>query len=124
MDKSTNQPVSLSELLKAADEVENLKSAIEMTWRPEVNALRAENERLKSFEAFLEWREIEPGDACKGCQGSGRMVYSNTSTWHHGMGGQTITSDVCERCWGSGSSSHPWPSWREIHARFDRDKCR
>jgi hypothetical protein len=42
---------SLSELLKAADEVENLKSAIELTWRPEVAALRA---RIKVLESRLD----------------------------------------------------------------------
>jgi len=72
-----------------------------------------EYDRLR-FDALLEWREIDPGDACKGCSGAGKMVYSNTSTWHHAFGGQMITSDVCEQCWGSGSASRPWPSWREI----------
>jgi DnaJ-class molecular chaperone len=92
------------------DDVEKLTALHDATYQA-LRDVRAENERLKSFEAFLEWREIEPGDACKGCQGSGRMVYSNTSTWHHGIGGQAITSDVCEKCWGSGSSSRRWPSW-------------
>lgn len=29
---------------------------------------------------LLEWRDIEPGDACTRCGGSGKYVYANTST--------------------------------------------
>jgi DnaJ-class molecular chaperone len=51
------------------------------------------------------------GGACEMCSGSGIQTYGNTSTWRHGIGGQAMTPDVCDRCWGSGSVV-PWPSWR------------
>jgi DnaJ-class molecular chaperone len=52
-------------------------------------------------------------EACKRCKGTGYFEYSNTSTWHGGMGGCAMTTDVCSTCWGSGSV-HPWPSHREF----------
>lgn len=58
-----------------------------------------------------------PQDICKGCQGMGIKAYGNTSTWRHTIGGSAITHDVCEHCWGSGSASRPWPSWREREQR-------
>jgi hypothetical protein len=58
-----------------------------------------------------------PQDICKGCRGMGIKAYGNTSTWRHSFGGNAITHDVCEDCWGSGSTSRPWPSWREREQR-------
>lgn len=55
---------------------------------------------------FLDFRGIDPeyGGAlvCTPCRGSGVRAYGSTATWHGGIGGQAITSDVCDKCWGSG----------------------
>jgi len=42
------------------------------------------------------------GYACLKCGGIGRCVYSDTSTWRGGAGGQSLTESVCDRCWGTG----------------------
>lgn len=66
---------------------------------------------------FLDWRgiSIEGGDViCDGCDGSGVMMYSNTSTWRHKTSGQMMTSDVCEKCWGSGVSNRKWTDLRKL----------
>lgn len=52
---------------------------------------------------------------CKKCSGSGVVAYGSTATWHYGPGGSMITSDVCDSCWGSGSSIDRWPSHREFY---------
>jgi len=64
------------------------------------------------IEQCLLWRGIDPGYECKACGGSGTRAYGSTSTWRGGAGGQMITSDVCDRCWGSGQEGRPWPSHR------------
>jgi hypothetical protein len=49
---------------------------------------------------FLEWRGIEA--PCATCDGSGVRVYGSTATWRGGVGGQAVTTGVCDACWGSG----------------------
>lgn len=72
----------------------------------------------RDIDAYLEWRGIHPRDACVLCGGAGVRVYPNTATWRRvGMSGQMLTTDVCDLCWGSGSTSHHWPSWREREAQ-------
>lgn len=41
---------------------------------------------------------------CAKCYGWGVCFYSSTATWRGGMGGQAVTRDVCDLCWGSGDS--------------------
>ncbi len=50
----------------------------------------------------LEWRGVET--PCVRCHGSGTIAYGSTSTWRGGVGGQAITTDVCNLCWGTGDS--------------------
>lgn len=76
--------------------------------RSRVAALEAARER--EHERFLMWRAIED-TPCKDCTGSGVKLYGSTSTWRGGAGGQTVTTAVCNKCWGSGSAEQPWPSW-------------
>jgi hypothetical protein len=77
-----------------------------MSERPKISA--------EDFLALaLEWRNIDLDDACQTCGGAGICTYGDTSTWHHGIGGQMLTVDVCEKCWGSGSAKKSWPSWRK-----------
>lgn len=84
----------------------------------EIERLRAERNALRDgmLDEFLSWRGISPSDACKRCGGSGTRIYGSTSTWQGGIGGQMITSDVCDNCWGSGSQSKHWPSHRAADA--------
>jgi len=54
---------------------------------------------------------------CKKCGGTGKRIYANTSTWRHGIGGQVITEDVCDSCWGTGNEDRPG-----INLRKERNK--
>ncbi len=55
----------------------------------------------EEFLAYMkELRDIE--NCCPTCNGMGVRGYGDTSTWHGGIGGQMITSDICDKCWGSG----------------------
>ena len=62
----------------------------------------------------VEWRGIDFDNVCTECSGSGYKVYGNTTTYHHGAGGQAITTSVCNTCWGSGDKYRPWTSWLKI----------
>jgi len=55
---------------------------------------------IEFLEILCRMRGIE--NPCPRCQGTGVRVYSNTATWLGGIGGATLTSDVCDSCWGSG----------------------
>lgn len=65
---------------------------------------------------------IDEDEPCNTCAGSGYKAYGDTSTWRHGCGGQSITTDVCDVCWGSGVKDKPWPSWRTIPSRKEYKK--
>ena len=41
---------------------------------------------------------------CTECHGSGRLLYGSTATWRGGIGGCSMTQDVCNVCWGTGCS--------------------
>lgn len=69
-------------------------------------------DRDEEHDRRLNWRGIDPGDECSACGGAGSRAYGSTATWRGGIGGQVITIDVCNRCWGSGSKTHRWPSHR------------
>jgi hypothetical protein len=64
---------------------------------------------LTPTETMLQWRGIEDEkEVCPECDGSGVKTYPNTTTWKGGFGGQALTKDVCNKCWGSGNSFKPW----------------
>ena len=42
------------------------------------------------------------GIACPGCGGMGEKAHGDTSIWAGGIGGQAITTGVCDKCWGTG----------------------
>lgn len=58
------------------------------------------------WENFLQSRGVET--PCKFCGGLGTRAYADTSTWHGGIGGQMVTGDVCDHCWGSGDENRHW----------------
>lgn len=63
---------------------------------------------------FLEWRGIPEEECCKKCNGSGKLLYGSTSTWRGGIGGQMMTSAICDKCWGSGNEKRPWLNLRTL----------
>jgi hypothetical protein len=78
--------------------------------------------RILEWHRMLEWRNIEPGydEPCKDCNGSGVKSYGSTATWHGGIGGQMFTSDVCDKCWGSGKDGKPWTDLKALAARLPK----
>jgi hypothetical protein len=59
---------------------------------------------------------------CPDCGGTGKKAYGNTSTWRHGIGGQAITSDICDNCWGSGDLQHKWLNLRHLNNILTTDQ--
>lgn len=78
--------------------------------REKHNSVRDEFFKVSPSSRFY---DIEQGDFCTECNGSGYKLYGSTATWRGGIGGQAMTTSVCDKCWGSGSTSKPWPSWRK-----------
>lgn len=60
-------------------------------------------------------------DPCEKCGGTGVTMYSNTSKWRGGFGGQMITSGQCDSCWGSGDKYRPWENLRLMEQRKAED---
>ena len=76
----------------------------------------AVDEERQGFHArCLEWRGVEV--ACAACGGTGQRSYGSTATWRGGCGGQAITQDVCDRCWGTGDANRHGANLRELTAR-------
>jgi hypothetical protein len=74
------------------------------------------------FETLFEYRGLSAEEACTECGGVGSRAYDGTSTWRGGVGGSAITTDVCDKCWGSGSKSRPWRSWRQVERLFRNEE--
>ncbi len=64
------------------------------------------------FQIVLDMRGVET--PCDECGGLGVKTYDSTATWRGGVGGQALTNDVCDKCWGSGDKHRPWPSHRSL----------
>lgn len=69
------------------------------------------------YKWMLDARDIET--PCMKCQGMGSRAYGSTATWHGGMGGASITSDVCDHCWGSGDEHRHWTDLRRLKSGED-----
>jgi hypothetical protein len=54
--------------------------------------------------------------SCSKCGGTGYRAYGSTATWTGGIGGQAITSDVCDNCWGSGRADKKFGDLRKLRA--------
>ena len=79
-----------------------------------------QDQRDNFYRSMLLWRNIdtEQGDiVCKKCSGSGVAIYGDTSTWRGGYGGQMMTADICDECWGSGKQNNPWTNLRSTALR-------
>ena len=77
-------------------------------WSIKADKLQAENKELKEKTHYYMLQIRNISTPCKRCSGWGVKSYGNTSTWHHGIGGQMITSGVCDWCWGSGDENNKW----------------
>lgn len=86
---------------------------------PNKNTPNSEAERC--HQRMLDNRGIR--EACPKCGGYGVITYGNTSTWRHGCGGQAMTNDVCEECWGSGDIRRKWVNLRTLPSKAEYDKC-
>lgn len=104
----------------ASATITRLARELEVCERPLRAEIARQAERIAELEAhrdgeyerLMDWRGLEPGYECRKCGGAGVRAYGDTATWRGGIGGQMITSDVCDGCWGSGSASCRWPSHR------------
>lgn len=75
-------------------------------------------QELRDAASALEAHDAELDNRCDRCRGLGRRVYGSTATWRGGIGGQMMTEGVCDKCWGSGDATRPYPSWREREAQL------
>lgn len=73
------------------------------------------------MDALRDLRNLHDVELCGACGGWGVATYANTSTWRKGVGGNMLTSDVCDTCWGSGNAERPWPSHRLMLATHPRE---
>jgi hypothetical protein len=64
------------------------------------------------IQCFLDWRGVE--GPCTVCGGTGKKAYGSTATWHGGIGGATMTSGVCDHCWGSGDEHNHGADLRKM----------
>lgn len=71
---------------------------------------------------LLRHRQVEV--PCSRCRGMGGRSYPSTATWRGGMGGASITYDVCDECWGSGDERAPWTNLRKERNEREAEVCR
>ncbi len=76
----------------------------------------------EEMQRFKTWRGIRT--CCQRCNGSGVIQYSSTAGWRNGIGGQAITDDVCDTCWGSGCTERLGVNLRELLAAHDKALAR
>lgn len=101
----------LFRLRLAADEVEALRARVAELERQravlidQTQRLHDERESLRS-EYPRAWMLSARGVdvACERCAGLGVYMYSDSTTWSHGAGGQGSPTDVCDVCWGTGDA--------------------
>ena len=74
------------------------------------------------FEKFLEWRNLTKEEVCVSCLGSGVKTYGNTTTWKGGIGGQALTNDICNDCWGTGSKINKGVNLKELDVNTNTKK--
>lgn len=91
-------------------------------------ALACSADLQKRVEAWrrwaLEWRGIDA--PCTACGGAGQRAYASTATWQGGIGGAAITSDVCDRCWGTGDAHRKGADLRAMTAErraWEAEQC-
>ncbi len=104
-----------------------LAEADVLIMRSERDEARRERDRLalevkglngSTQDRMLSWLGLDPDEVCRGCGGVGRRTYADTSTWRRGRaGGQQMTPDVCDSCWGTGSTRRVGVDLRKMSDR-------
>lgn len=96
-------------------------------WPATMRALRETRAQLERPTAecdqhlrLLDWRGVDAATVCRRCGGSGRWTYSDTSTWARRGGGQSLTADVCDACWGTGDTERRGADLRRMAAEVER----
>jgi hypothetical protein len=69
---------------------------------------------LEEAQRFVALAHHWLGVACEKCGGVGGRSYASTATWRGGIGGQAITTDVCDSCWGTGRTDQTGPDLRRL----------
>lgn len=118
--KIDDRETPTDEYLKAIYDAIDLAVTCADGLEKELVSLRERRERF--WQDACEWRGVDPECACKDCYGSGVKTYSSTATWRGGIGGQAVTSAVCDKCWGSGNSNKPWANLRKMQATFCKEE--
>lgn len=78
----------------------------------------------ETYRQFLIWRGVE--EPCVVCKGSGIRLYGSTATWRGGIGGQRMTRDVCDACWGTGDEHRKGEDLRAMAAaqrEWEHEQC-
>jgi hypothetical protein len=70
--------------------------------------------RDEALSEVLRMRHVE--EPCTKCHGFGNKSYPTTATWRGGVGGQAITVDVCDACWGTGDAIRAGVNLRRLFA--------
>ena len=76
-------------------------------------------QRQELFAAFVKYRGVET--PCEVCAGLGVRSYDNSSTWSHGVGCASMTTDVCDQCWGTGDAQRHGVNLRGLTAERIRE---
>lgn len=97
-------------VLAMLDEIERL--------RRELDTLAGVVGAVRQAEPWL--RRLARVGRCSKCDGIGRISYPSTTTWRGGIGGQMVTEDVCDRCWGSGDEERKGVDLRAMEAEIER----
>lgn len=66
------------------------------------------------------------GNACNTCGGRGSRAYGSTATWRGGVGGQSITSGICDKCWGTGRNDRTGVNLKKFSGmmrKVQKDPC-
>lgn len=87
---------------------------------PQTQAPSEATEELTLTMSFTEFVELYRGveTPCERCRGLGTIGYSDTSTWRRRPSGQMMTTDVCDKCWGTGDAHRPGPDARAAAERI------
>lgn len=84
--------------------------------REEVSRLRAMADRRR---VILDWLGVsDEADLCRRCHGRGQRAYGSATTWRGGIGGQAVTQDVCNMCWGTGVKARTGENLKKLFVRI------
>jgi len=75
-------------------------------------------------QVILDWLGIESDQLCKRCGGRGQRLYGSTATWRGGIGGQVMTTDTCNACWGTGRSDKKGLDLRRVVLATECDELK